>query len=405
MKIRSITCFFNPATPHAPQILRRMGELASEAEQRFQEAGCEVQSHRLATVPFPLILDNLAIDSAVEYALEMQAKARMNGFAYVSLGPALAGFPESYSLVAPMLAATEAVFLGGEIAVAGKGVVLSGVNACGKVIAEASTISSDGFANLRFAALANVRPYAPFFPAAYAVDDQPAFALAIESADIALEIFRGARSLSAARKRLLQTLETQGLILEEIAGGLSRDFEVAFKGIDFSLAPFPKKWCSLGAALEQLGPVSLGLAGSLAAAAFLADTLDRGNWHKVGFNGLMLPVLEDSTLAARSAGGTLTLKDLLLYSAVCGTGLDTVPLPGDAVADQLAAVLLDVAALSTRLGKPLTARLMPIPGKKAGDEIHFDFDYFADGRVMDLPSKALHGPLSGSEDFTLYSRY
>ena len=30
------------------------------------------------------------------------------------------------------------------------------------------------------------------------------------------------------------------------------------------------------------------------------------------------------------------------------------------------ALLLDVAALALRLNKPLTARLMPIPGKKAG---------------------------------------
>ena len=61
------------------------------------------------------------------------------------------------------------------------------------------------------------------------------------------------------------------------------------------------------------------------------------------------------------------MKDLLLYSAVCGTGLDTVPLPGDVTADQLYALLLDLAFLSQRLDKPLTARLMPVPGKKAGD--------------------------------------
>ena len=156
--------------------------------------------------------------------------------------------------------------------------------------------------------------------------------------------------------------------------------------------------------MEKLGPVKLGLSGSLAAAAFLADTLDRGQWKRTGFNGLMLPVLEDSTLAARAASGTLTLKDLLLYSTVCGTGLDTVPLPGDASADQLAAVLVDVAALSMRLKKPLTARLMPIPGKQAGDVIHFDFDYFADGKVMALPALPLRGALAGDESFSLNSR-
>ena len=60
----------------------------------------------------------------------------------------------------------------------------------------------------------------------------------------------------------------------------------------------------------------------------------------------MLPVLEDYTLAQRAAQGVLSVKDLLLYSAVCGTGLDTVPLPGDSSQEQLSALLLDVAALS-----------------------------------------------------------
>jgi hypothetical protein len=38
---------------------------------------------------------------------------------------------------------------------------------------------------------------------------------------------------------------------------------------------------------------------------------------------------------------------------------------------------------------------MPIPGKKAGDEVHFDFPYFADSRVMRLEAEALGGLLAG----------
>jgi hypothetical protein len=79
-----------------------------------------------------------------------------------------------------------------------------------------------------------------------------------------------------------------------------------------------------------------------------------------------------------------TLDSLLLYSAVCGTGLDTVPLPGDIEPSDLAAILLDVAALALRLNKPLTARLMPIPGKRAGEETSFDFPYFANARILQV---------------------
>jgi len=112
----------------------------------------------------------------------------------------------------------------------------------------------------------------------------------------------------------------------------------------------------------------------------------------------MLPVLEDSRLAKRAAEGSLTLKDLLLYSAVCGCGLDTVPLPGDASAEQITGVLLDVGALALRLNKPLVARLMPIPGKAAGDPTGFDFEFFANSRVLALDAAPLQRGFANSEE-------
>ena len=136
----------------------------------------------------------------------------------------------------------------------------------------------------------------------------------------------------------------------------------------------------------------------------LAECLDQADFFHAGFSGLMLPVLEDAALAARAAEGTLTVKDLLLYSAVCGTGLDTVPLPGDTPPEALTALLLDVAVLAQRLDKPLTARLMPIPGKQAGDPTGFDFAYFANSRVLALQAGPLSGPLAGTETFRLASR-
>ena len=110
----------------------------------------------------------------------------------------------------------------------------------------------------------------------------------------------------------------------------------------------------------------------------------------------MLPVLEDSTLAERSFV-TLTVKDLLLFSAVCGTGLDTVPLPGNVTAGQIEALLLDVAFLAVRLNKPLTARLMPVPGKNPGEMTAFDFSYFSNGRVLALDADAPVGVMTGNE--------
>jgi hypothetical protein len=61
------------------------------------------------------------------------------------------------------------------------------------------------------------------------------------------------------------------------------------------------------------------------------------------------------------------------------------------------ALLLDLGVLALRHDKPLTARLMPIPEKIEGDEIHFDFPYFADSRVMGLAAKEISGELAADE--------
>jgi uncharacterized protein (UPF0210 family) len=94
----------------------------------------------------------------------------------------------------------------------------------------------------------------------------------------------------------------------------------------------------------------------------------------------------------------------LLNSAVCGTGLDVVPLPGDTSPQAIYALLLDLAALALRLNKPLTARLMPIPGKAASDLTDFDFDYFANSTIMPLDAKPLTNLLNTNETVSIHSR-
>ncbi len=401
MKIRSITYFLNPGWPVETQRLESASAFMTAARAAYAQAGYEVQTARLACVPFPDLLPTSAASSLVKLAQEIEQAAQAQGFEYVSLGPARPEALANYAAIPEALAVTQNVFFSGLMTSADGGVSLPAVRACAQVIQRAGPLSPDGFANLRFAALANVPANTPFFPAAYHRGSQPAFALATEAADLAVEAFTGAASLAEARQRLMETTEGHARALEQVSASLAKQFELEFKGIDFSLAPFPDAAHSLGTALEKLGVEAVGLHGSLAAAAILTDTIDSVNFSRVGFSGLFMPVLEDSVLAERAASGSLTIKDLLLYSAVCGTGIDTVPLPGDTSAQALASLLLDLAALAQRLNKPLTARLMPIPGKKAGDATGFDFAFFANSRVMRLEAGPLTGLLAGEETFNL----
>ncbi len=404
MKIRSITYFLNPQWPLDEEALQHAGDFNQAALSAYETAGYEVQTSRLATVPFTRLLPGLDPKDTIKLTQELGALSRSLGFGFFSLGPATPELSSSYKVIPAMLDADPDVFLSGSMTTHSGEVSLPAVRACAEIIHRVAPLSPDGFSNLRFAALANVPSGAPFFPAAYHNGDKPAFALAIEAADLAVEAFASAVTILEGRQRLVEAINTNAQTLTRLAEELGAQFALPFGGIDFSLAPFPEEARSIGTALERLGTPAAGLAGSLAAATILADTLDRAQFKHAGFSGLFLPVLEDVVLAKRAADGTLHVKDLLMYSAVCGTGLDTIPLPGDTSQEAMAAILLDLAALALRLDKPLTARLMPIPGKKAGDVTGFDFAYFANSRVLAVDATTLAGLLAGDEMIPLQPR-
>jgi hypothetical protein len=404
MKIRSITYFCNPLWPLDEKRLRQAGTFAAEARAAFEAAGYEVQSTRLATTPFPELLEKKDLFKLPELAAELGRLLPEIGIAHAALGPALPSFPESYALIPEAIAASKNIFFSGSMAEPQHGISLSAVKACAGVIVRTAALEPNGFANLNFAALANVPPGAPFFPAAYHRDEAPMFALAMEAAEEAVRAFTAAPTIEAGRAFLVKTLEQHAQALTRTADFLKYKYRLHFEGIDYSLAPFPEELRSLGTAFERMGVPAVGRPGSLLAAAVLTEAIERARFPRAGFSGLMLPVLEDTTLARRAAEGTLTVKDLLLYSAVCGTGLDTVPLPGNVSAAELTPLLLDLAALALRLDKPLTARLMPIPGKSAGDSTAFQFGYFANSRVMALDAMPLRSTLAADQEIHLLPR-
>jgi len=400
MKIRSITYFCNPKYPLDEKVLRKAGTFLTKAKSAYEAAGYEVQTVRLATVPFPDLLGDENITKLPELTSQMDDIAQGLGIGYVSLGTALPESPQSYAVIPDAIFVSKNVFFGGVMADKARGINLGAIRACADVIVKCATIEPNGFANLQFAALANVKAGAPFLPAAYHDNDDPKFAIASESADLAVQAFENVKSLEEGRSHLAGEIEKHGRKLTEVAKSL----DCKFGGIDFSLAPFPDDAHSLGNAVEKIGVPKIGLHGSLAAAALLTEAIDRADFPHTGFSGFMQPILEDSVLAKRAAEGILTVKDVLLYSAVCGTGLDTIPLPGDTTSGHLVPLLLDLCALALRLDKPLTARLLPVPNKKAGDETNFDFAFFAPSKVMALDSEQLTNSFAGTETFHLSSR-
>lgn len=396
MNVRALTGFLDPGWPLDPRRIGALADTLQAARRALEDAGYVVQSLRIATPPPSLIERPVPPADRPELARQLEAQCFVHGLDYAALGPALPEELAAYASIPEALAATENVFASAIIATPESGLSLPAAHATADIIRRAASISPDGFANLRFAALACVPPGSPFFPAAYADRGAPALAVATEAAELAVDALRDVTSPAKARRRLISMIEAHAAAFERLLPPAFGQSEVRFLGIDFSLAPYPEPVRSLGAAIEAFGPATVGAFGSAAACAFLADCLDRAHFRRTGFCGLFLPVLEDSILAARAAGGQLSVNDLLLYSTLCGTGLDVLPLPGEASPSALASLLIDVGAISLRHAKPLTARLMPLPGKNAGDDVHFDFPYFADSRVLALADAPLGGLLAGT---------
>ncbi len=386
MRVRSVTIGARLGYPFDLGMFQTLGSFQRRARELFAEAGLEVQTIRLATQPFAEAVGARDRQAAVQYARDLEAACGNHGIDYCSIGTVVAS--QRGAVLGPIdaipeiIRETQSVFASVLVAEAGLGINLAAIRRCAEVIAQVSTIEPGGFGNLRLAILANCGPGAPFFPASYHDGGRASFAVATESADLAVASFEGAKTVAQARDDLRTTIDNTCIQIERVSQVLANEYDMQYGGIDFSLAPYPETARSIGHAVECLGIDAFGANGTLFATALLTRAI-RATKHKLcGFSGVMYPVLEDQTLAARSAEDLYGLDSLLLYSAVCGTGLDTVPLPGDVSVDELAAVLLDVATLSIAADKPLTARLMPIPGKQAGEMTEFDFAYFANGRIL-----------------------
>jgi len=261
------------------------------------------------------------------------------------------------------------------------GINLSALRSSAKIIKRLS--EPDPFKNLNFCVSTNVPPDTPFFPAAYHLSEGSSFGLALEMADEVVQIFEGAKSFEEAHKRLGVRFNEIYDFLLNICEEVATKNGIEFKGIDFSPAPYPTAEKSIGTAFEKLNFEYFGAPGSLIGVAMIKDAIPKRK-KVIGFSGFMPSVLEDLTIAKSLSKNNFNLDTLLLYSTICGTGLDCVPLPGNITERELFYILLDLCTISLRLNKPLTARLMPIPDRNAGDYIDFDFEYFASSKVMDI---------------------
>jgi len=219
-----------------------------------------------------------------------------------------------------------------------------------------------------------LKPLGPFYPGAYHLGAGRQFALGFEGANIVQQVFASTHGdFDASVAELTRQLTIHARVGEEVGNAVAASSGWEFTGVDPTPAPLGD--ASIGDAIEKFTGEKFGANGTMTAALAITSAVKAVKVKQTGYAGLMLPVMEDKRLAQRWAENSYDIDSLLAYSAVCGTGLDTVPLPGDVSQARLEKIFGDVAALAWKWHKPLSARLQPVKDKKTGDTTNFDSQY------------------------------
>ena len=376
MKIRTVTVGIPEA--FSREQLQFAADFNRRCKSHFEANGYEVQTTRVSSQAW-------GETSSVDQLLELDHRVMKVGGEFFSLGTIFPHLPQTsahLALVPDTISQSRTLFTSATLTTPDQQIDWEAAEKTAAAMQQIARKTDGGLGNLRFAATMNCPPNTPFFPAAYWQDEGFNVGIGWQAADLVHEAFVDAPNIEIASRQLKNLMEHEGKQIVALTEEVAKKAEVRFVGLDVSPAPMGAE--SITDAIETLLPGRFGERGTLTVAGAITRTLDSLDLPLCGYSGLMFPVLEDEVLGNRSREGYFNLDSLLLYSAVCGTGLDTIPIPGDTSISQIYAILTDVAALSIRWAKPLSVRLFPVPGLGAGELTRFDSPYLTNTTVMEL---------------------
>lgn len=382
-RIRTITAGITLASLSDTIQIKNTIQFLKETRQKLIFAGYEVQTIRIATQHFHQYPSVEEHSEAMEF-LKVLDRIAVEENVSVSIGELLSGNqykPEIAGWAVQLTTETSNISFSLPISSEELGIHHNTIRSAAEVCKALAQNSPGGEANFRFTASANCPPETPFFPAAFHQGER-SFAIGLETPNLLKEVFVHS-NWGNAQANLMERLESELLPIQNLAEKVAHETGWKYQGIDSS--PAPGLDASIGEAIETLTGKPFGSPSTLSACAIITSALKGLNIKLCGYSGLMLPVIEDKVLAKRAAEGKYTVEELLLFSAVSGTGLDVVPLPGNTELEDLEAAYRDAASLSLKYSnKALSVRLFPLPGKEAGEFVEFDNPYLTGSVVMSL---------------------
>jgi len=398
-KIRTITTFISLDSNKSTwkeQILQA-SSLCAKLTNELHNEGYQVQTNRIVTNPFGEYLDTENLETAQKdlgYLNDILTNIDLGGIRIrFAIGEArtreeIALVPELIKDFGDLCNVCVNVEMD-QNGILDNDLILSATQAVRKI----STITPRGEGNFNFTVNFNCAPLIPYFPASYHRGQSGnKFVIGLETPDLLVSVLSDSNLSNKATdhnerfneyfQRLSQALQFHISAIQNIVDTVEIDSDFEFSGFDSSAAP-SKDCSSMASVFEKMGVEYFGASGTLEAASLLTRVFKsiQGS-DLVGFSGLMLALTEDRGLAEGTKQQNYDIRALLTYSAVCGIGLDTVPIPGDTSIDKISALMRDTGTMAFRLNKPLTVRLFPVPELKAGDITAFESDDLCNCAVL-----------------------
>ena len=384
-QVRAITAFVRlDQKTYQQQIAEALGVLR-QAQKDFAAAGYKTETLRITTQPLAELVQGMPEDQAYAYLQQIEALADREQF-IPCVGPAMmtdADDAAAMHLLERALSTLPQLQASAVIADE-QGIHWKTIHRTAELVKYVSEHSAHSQGTFNFTATAMLKPLGPFYPGSYHTGAGRQFAIGFEGANVVRDVFakdHGKAELATGDLTAALTRHAAGA--EQVGQQVAAATGWEYVGVDPTPAPLGD--VSIGAAIEAYTGVPFGSSGTMTAARIITAAVKAAPQKQVGYSGLMGPVMEDKLLAERWAQSTYTIDSLLAYSAVCGTGLDTVPLPGDVTVEQMERIYGDVATLAVKWSKPLSARLQPIMNKKAGDKTEYSDPYLFNTTVRALP--------------------
>ena len=351
------------------------------------EYGIPIINKRISVTPIAIAAESCKTDSYVPVAEALDAAAKEVGVNFIGGFSALVekGYTNGDRIlinsIPQALATTDRVCSSVNLGSTKAGINMDCVREMGEIIKRAAELTRDreAIGCAKLVVFVNAPSDNPFMAGAFHGVGEPdkVINVGVSGPGVvkkALEDYRGA-DFSQVAEVIKKTAFKITRVGQLVAQEASKRLGVPFGIIDLSLAPTPAIGDSVAHILEDMGLESCGAPGTTAALALLNDAVKKGGLmassHVGGLSGAFIPVSEDAGMIAAIECGSLSIEKLEAMTCVCSVGLDMIAVPGDTTASTISGIIADEAAIGMINNKTTAVRIIPVPGKKVGDNVEF----------------------------------